>query len=110
MIIDKIDFNKIKTSIVKAVTPDAIYIFGSYAHGKPDKNSDLDICVIKKGIRSQNIELKYYSIIRDRLEYLDKAFDILIFNKGKFEKRKDIKNSIQYEIHHKGLKLYEKVT
>lgn len=38
--------NDIVNRIVKVVNPEKIILFGSYAYGKPTKNSDLDILVI----------------------------------------------------------------
>ena len=38
--------NDIAKRIVDAVNPEKIILFGSYAYGKPTKNSDLDILVI----------------------------------------------------------------
>ena len=36
----------IKESILQIVPAEAIYLFGSYAYGTPDKDSDLDIYVV----------------------------------------------------------------
>ena len=33
-------------SRLKPINPDRIILFGSYVDGNPDKNSDLDLCVI----------------------------------------------------------------
>lgn len=38
--------NEIVNRIVKVASPEKIILFGSYAYGKPAKNSDLDILVI----------------------------------------------------------------
>ena len=38
--------NEIRERIVKAVNPERIILFGSYAYGKPKDASDLDILVI----------------------------------------------------------------
>ena len=38
--------NDIAERIVDAVNPEKIILFGSYAYGKPTKDSDLDILVI----------------------------------------------------------------
>lgn len=46
---DKKDtINKIARRIVDTVNPQKIILFGSYAYGSPDKNSDIDILVIMK--------------------------------------------------------------
>ena len=36
----------IKESVLKTVPAEAIYLFGSYANGTPNKDSDLDIYVV----------------------------------------------------------------
>jgi predicted nucleotidyltransferase len=46
---DKIPF--IRSLILDSVKPEVIkkiYLFGSYAYGKPTKNSDIDLCVVLK--------------------------------------------------------------
>jgi predicted nucleotidyltransferase len=37
---------EVKNRLVKAYDPVAIYLFGSYAWGKPDEESDLDLLVV----------------------------------------------------------------
>lgn len=39
--------NEITRRIVEKVRPEKIILFGSYAHGKPNKDSDLDLLIIK---------------------------------------------------------------
>ena len=46
--VDKSLLDEIVNRIVRAVNPERIILFGSYAYGKPDSNSDLDILVIVK--------------------------------------------------------------
>ena len=36
----------IKENVLKTVPAEAIYLFGSYAYGTPEKDSDLDIYVV----------------------------------------------------------------
>jgi len=43
------DINTLRDLIVEIVDPDKIILFGSYAHGTPTENSDLDFLVIKSG-------------------------------------------------------------
>ena len=56
MLDDKVISNIINI-IKSSVSPDRIYIFGSYAYGKPGENSDLDILVIKNSIMDKKGEL-----------------------------------------------------
>ena len=42
------EIQKIKEQIVKNYKPEKIILFGSFAYGKPNENSDLDLLIIKK--------------------------------------------------------------
>jgi len=42
----KNELDVVKESILKKVPAEAIYLFGSYAYGKPNEGSDLDIYVV----------------------------------------------------------------
>ena len=42
------ELNKLTELIVNAIPVDQIYLFGSYAYGKPRKDSDLDLYVVLK--------------------------------------------------------------
>ena len=51
-----INIEKIKPEIIKALmplNPEKIILFGSYAYGTPNENSDLDICIIKKDYKNK---------------------------------------------------------
>jgi len=40
------ELNLIKESVLKTVPAEAIYLFGSYAYGTPNEDSDFDIYVV----------------------------------------------------------------
>jgi predicted nucleotidyltransferase len=40
------DLDLIKESVLQAVPAEAIYLFGSYAYGTPNRESDLDVYVV----------------------------------------------------------------
>jgi predicted nucleotidyltransferase len=44
----KTDLNKIVKQLVDAYTPEKIILFGSYAYGQPNADSDLDLLIIKR--------------------------------------------------------------
>ena len=45
--------DQIIKTIVSMVAPDKIILFGSYARGNYDKNSDIDILILKKGLKNE---------------------------------------------------------
>ena len=44
----KTELDKIVRQVVKAYQPQKIILFGSYAYGRPDADSDLDLLIVKK--------------------------------------------------------------
>jgi len=44
----KAELNKIVRQVVDAYRPEKIILFGSYAYGKPNADSDLDLLIIKE--------------------------------------------------------------
>jgi predicted nucleotidyltransferase len=82
-----------------------IYLFGSYAYGVPDKDSDLDIFVVlKDDVQMREIEAGYLI----DLAVLNKktiSTDILISKKSKFQFRVT-GPTLEREIFNKGIKIY----
>lgn len=44
----KTELNKIVKRVIDTYEPEKITLFGSYAYGKPDADSDLDLLIIKE--------------------------------------------------------------
>ena len=102
---DKIPF--IRSLILDSVKPGTIkkiYLFGSYAYGRPTKKSDIDLCVI---IRNNLDRLKTYQKIAISLYDNDIIpADILVYREKFFY---DIQNpnGVKNTILTKGIVLYE---
>jgi predicted nucleotidyltransferase len=80
-----------------------IYLFGSYAYGKPNKNSDIDICVVVAD--DADITETY---MKFAVPLFDKGIvpvDKLMYHKSEFEEKKD-KQGIVNTIITKGRLLY----
>ena len=45
--------DQIVSTIVSRVAPEKIILFGSYARGDYNKNSDIDILILKKGLKNE---------------------------------------------------------
>jgi predicted nucleotidyltransferase len=105
-----VNINNIKTTIVEKLKPlqlNKIILFGSYAYGTPNENSDLDICVIEDNIKSK-ITLKRK--IRKLLEDIDISMDIIAVDTNYYQSHSDKNwlNTALYDARHKGEVLYEK--
>jgi len=56
--------DEILEKVTSSVNPLKIYLFGSYAYGTPDLNSDLDLAVIMRVVSSKHNEsVKLYKIL-----------------------------------------------
>ncbi len=99
---------------LKKAEPEKIILFGSYAYGKPNEESDLDIIVVTEDefIPESNHEKM---IIYHRFNPLIKKFrkntpiDLMVYTKSMFLKLQENGNSFFKEIHQKGIILYETV-
>ena len=69
--------------IAKEYKPEKIILFGSFAWGEPNEDSDIDLLVVKKSDRS-NLEMMrdIHKIISDRGE----AADVLVYTPEQLEK------------------------
>ena len=85
----------------------AIYLFGSFAWGEPDKDSDLDFLIIV----SHSKEKKYKRAVKGlrALRGLRIAKDIIVYTKEEFEQISNDTTSLCYKIKNEGIKLYETI-
>ncbi len=100
------DHNDVEKEIVTRlipINPDKIILFGSFAYGKPGKNSDLDLCVITDSSASKS-ETKRK--IRYLLNGILIAKDILTLTKAEFDFYKKEAGSVYMEIDKKGKVLW----
>jgi len=67
--------------VAEVVDPERIILFGSYAYGEPDENSDLDLLVIKndKGLTiDDEVELLYAVLQRKRQMNIKTRYDMFL--------------------------------
>jgi predicted nucleotidyltransferase len=88
---------------LRPLNPIKIILFGSYAYGTPNANSDLDICVIKKEVKSKSKEKKE---IREKLKDFFIAKDILVPSLEEYEFYKNQFGSVFMDIEQKGKLLW----
>lgn len=92
--------------LVKAYQPLAIYLFGSYAWGKPNNESDLDLLVVVN--HSDQNEYRRAVAGHHALWGLEIPKDLLVYTKKEFEQESKDDTTLCYRINQEGVKLYEK--
>ena len=93
------------TAAIKAHTdPESIYLFGSYAGGIPNGDSDIDIYVVVPDSEADTVELG--AKIRMNLSQRKSLpIDLLIGKKSTFENRKN-RLTLEKVIVDEGIKIY----
>jgi len=109
-----INIEKVKSQIVKALMPlkpEKIILFGSYAYGTPNEDSDIDLYIvtaddfIPKSFEENFKIKKQYFMALDK--FTDKfATDIIIHTKGMNKKFLELNSAFSRKIHSKGNILY----
>ena len=101
----KKDIETLKKIIIKNVPTEQIWLFGSYAYGTPDKNSDIDVFVVMKE-NSPIRELDaMVAVDVARYKKINRPLDILVAKSENFKKRREIP-TIERKIFREGIKIY----
>lgn len=91
--------------IVGVFHPDKIILFGSYAYGVPNADSDIDLLVVM----DSDLQPHKRSVpVRKALRDLGIPKDVIVKTPDEFSKFKDILGTIVYTAAHKGRVLYER--
>ena len=99
------NLEQISQIIAETVPVESIYLFGSYAYGKPSKDSDLDLYVVFKDELPMR-ELEAIDAIRAAIfPFKNKPMDILGLKQNRFDDRK-IYATLERKIAREGIKLY----
>ncbi|BCD67943.1 nucleotidyltransferase domain-containing protein [Nitratiruptor sp. YY09-18] len=89
----KIDIEKLKSEIVerlKPLDPDKIILFGSYAYGEPNEESDIDLFIIKDTLEKEKLRdemLQAQILLWDIVEKYRIGFDVLVDSKSRIKHR-----------------------
>jgi predicted nucleotidyltransferase len=99
------ELDMLRDIIVKTVPVEQILLFGSYAYGKPHKDSDLDLYVVLKDeaeMRDIDAGLKIRFAI-DRKKSM--PVDIVVHKQSKYNERK-AEPTIERKIAREGILIY----
>ena len=101
----KQNLEQISHIISKTVPVESIYLFGSYAHGTPNKDSDLDLYVVFKD-EMQKRELDAITDILVAISpFHNMSMDILGLKQNRFNARKQYA-TLERKIAREGVRLY----
>lgn len=82
-----------------------IFVFGSHAYGQPDKDSDIDLCVITDLNNKRKIDI-IREIRRELIELISNPLDILIYSEKEFKERAGLRSTLEHKILMNGIKVY----
>lgn len=105
-----VDIEELKHEIVerlKPLDPDRVILFGSYAYGTPNEDSDIDLYVVTKDeLIPQSYQEKsniYLSVSRQIRDLRKKtAIDLLVHTRTMADKFKELNSSFSRELLSKG--------
>lgn len=98
------EINELKDKFVEQLAPLRVYLFGSYADGTYDQDSDFDFYIVVDDAQTDMLDLitRAYSAVSEIKKH---PVDILVGTHSKFESRKH-RPSIENEVYRKGVLLY----
>ena len=89
----------VKTMLDAAPSGSQVILFGSYARGDANEDSDLDFLVVEPTLSSRREEMVR---LREVLRPLRIPADVLVVSRAVFDAWKDLPNNVVYEAARKG--------
>jgi len=101
----KQNLSEISQIITQTVPVESIYLFGSYAYGTPNKDSDLDLYIVFKDELPMR-EIEALTAVRIAIDSVkNKSVDLLGLKQNRFHARKQYA-TLERKIARDGIKLY----
>ena len=97
--------NKIVRRILKVYKADKIILFGSAATDRMTPDSDIDLLIVKKGVKDRLIESVK---IRSALNGFNYPFDVIVMTLDRFEETKNYIGGLAYPANKYGKVIYAK--
>jgi predicted nucleotidyltransferase len=98
-------FELLKNTLKEKFGAKQVFIFGSYAYGEPDQDSDIDLCVITDLNNKRKIDV-IREIRRELINLISNPLDILVYSENEFEERAGLRNTLEHKILMDGIKVY----
>jgi len=93
--------------IKEKIAPDRIYLFGSYAKGRPTENSDLDFFIVKNtDLPKHKRAAALYSLEKTKKIGVPIGVDFIIYTPEEFDESGKNSNSIAGEVKRTGKLVY----
>ena len=98
---------QIRDAIIEAIPVETLYLFGSYAYGTPNANSDYDFYAVITDDTMQPFDAAVKA--RQSLKKINRntAVDILADSRSRFNERKQF-NTLEQKVAREGIVLYER--
>lgn len=99
------EIKKVTETIIKEFNPEKVVLFGSHAWGSPEKNSDIDLFIVKDDAKKNTREM---AIDLERI-LLPRTFpiDVIVYKPAQVEESLKDKNIFITKIITKGKTLYD---
>ena len=93
---------------LKKSSPEKVILFGSYAYGTPNVDSDIDLLVIKNITESEvrNYRLKLKKALWEKLKAYNFPFDLIVDSEKRIKQRIEMGDLFYKEIYTKGKVIY----
>ena len=96
------EIKKIAQQIAKKHKPEKIILFGSFAWGKPSKNSDVDLLVVKDTNNTRSLAMA----IDDSIYPRQFPMDVIVYTPNQLQSEIDIEEPFVLKIVQKGKILF----
>ncbi|MGL5353228.1 MAG: nucleotidyltransferase domain-containing protein [Clostridium sp.] len=100
----KIELDNLLKEINEVSQINSIYLFGSYAYGEPNEESDLDICIITDDRSRRKIDIMK-TIRKAMAKVATMPIDILVYYSDEFNERAKNNLTMENEILLQGIKI-----
>jgi hypothetical protein len=99
------EIEQLKNEFIKQLSPEKIYLFGSFATGTNTEESDLDFYIVVNDTVTDLVEVtsNAYKSIR---KIKQRPVDIIVGTQSRFDERKEMM-SVENEVYKKGVLIYE---